>query len=123
MAEELTVFVVDDNVAVASSVEALLASIGLKVESYPSAEEFLAAFDPGRKGCLLLDIRLQGMDGLELLEVLSARKCELPIIVMSGHADEELIEKALQYGAIACLEKAFDGKKLCELVRSVMSRP
>ncbi len=122
MLTEKTVFVVDDDVAAAASVAALMMSIGLSVETFGSAEEFLGAFTGDRDGCLVLDVRLGGMDGLELQKRLAAKGCQLPVIVISGHADRELTEKALGNGAIACFEKPFEGHELCRTVQSVLAK-
>jgi len=121
MSDESTVYVVDDDEAAANSVVALMASVGLKAESFNSAEEFLAERDRNRTGCLVLDIRLKGMSGLELQEALAAQGSEIPIIFISGHADRELSEKALNYGAVTCLEKPFNGIEFCETVRAVLA--
>ena len=122
MLAQKTVFVVDDDAAAAASVAALMMSIGLTVETFGSAEEFLDAFTEDRDGCLVLDVRLGGMDGLELQKRLTARGCQLPVIVISGHADRELSEKALGNGAVACFEKPFEGHELCGIVKSVLAQ-
>lgn len=122
MSDELTVFVVDDDHAAASSVAALILSIGLQVETYDSAEAFLAAYDRNRDGCLVLDVRLKGMSGLELQEALAAAGVDIPIIVISGHADRELKHKALNTGAVACFQKPCDGNEFCDAVRSALAQ-
>ena len=121
MLDQKTVFVVDDDAAAAASLEALMMSIGLPVETFASAEAFLEAVKPGRRGCLVLDVRLGGMDGFELQRRLGQSGHDLPIIVVSGHADRELSEKALENGAVACFEKPFLGGDLCGTIRSVLS--
>lgn len=122
MADQQTVFVVDDDNAAAASLEALMMSIGLPVETYSSAEAFLESVHPQRRGCLVLDVRLGGMDGFELQKRLGELGSALPIIVVSGHADRELSDKALENGAVACFEKPFRGSELCDTICSVFSR-
>jgi two-component system response regulator FixJ len=82
-----TVFIVDDDEAVRGSLKLLLKSLNMSAEAFASAQEFLAAFDPRRGGCLVLDIRMPGMSGLELQEELNARGAMLPIIFITGHGE------------------------------------
>jgi two-component system response regulator TtrR len=85
MTSGATVFVVDDNVGVRKSVRALLESAGLSVETYASGEDFLAAYDPARAGCLVLDVRLRHASGLDLQDELRRRKAVLPVITTAGN--------------------------------------
>ena len=114
------VYIVDDDEASASSIEALLGSHGFRSEIHHSAEAFLDAYDGTRPGCLVLDVRLDGMSGLDLQRRLTATERELPTIIISGHADERWGNEAKVNGAIAFLEKPFRGKTLCELVRGTL---
>jgi len=100
-----TVFVVDDNAGVRKSLRALLESADLAVETYASAEEFLAAYNPERPGCLLLDVRLRHGSGLDLQDELRRRRALLPIIVLTGHGDVQTSVRALQAGAFDFLQK------------------
>ena len=100
-----TVFVVDDNLGVRKSLRALLESAGLAVETYASGEEFLAAYDPERPGCLLLDVRLRQSSGLDLQDELRRRKAMLPIIVLTGHGNVPTSVRALKAGAVDFLQK------------------
>ena len=115
MPDDPTVFVVDDDQAAAESVAALMMSVGRRVEIYDSAETFLAAYDGSRKGCLVLDIRLPGMSGLELQQVLVEQGIDIPVIVMSGHTPEP-------NGVAAFLEKPYSGEKLCEAIQQALAR-
>ena len=90
-----TVFVVDDNPGVRKSLRALFESAELAVETYASAEEFLAVYDPSRAGCLLLDVRLRHQSGLDLQDELRRRKAMLPIIVLTGHGTVPTSVRAL----------------------------
>ena len=115
-----TVFVVDDNVGVRTSLRALLESAGLAVETYASAEEFLAAYDPERPGCLVLDMRLQHSSGLDLQDDLRRRQATLPIIVLTGHGNVPTSVRALQAGAIDFLQKPAPPKLLLERIRAAL---
>ena len=116
-----TVFVVDDNAGVRNSLRALLESAGLAVETYASAEEFLAAYDPERPGCLVLDMRLQHhSSGLDLQDDLRRRKAMLPIIVLSGHGTVPTSVRALKAGAVDFLQKPAPPKVLLERIRAAL---
>src|SRR6185503_18336396 len=107
-----TVFVVDDNASVRRSMQALVEAAGLAVETYASATEFLAAYDPERAGCLVLDVRLRGESGLDLQDALRKRNVTLPIIVMTGYADVPTTVRAFKAGAVDFLRKPVPPKKL-----------
>jgi FixJ family two-component response regulator len=120
MTAEATVFVVDDNVGVRKSLRALLESAGLAVETYASGEEFLAAYDPERPGCLVLDVRLRHGSGLDLQDDLRRRKAMLPIIVLTGHGNVPTSVRALKAGAVDFLQKPAPPKLLLERVRAAI---
>jgi FixJ family two-component response regulator len=120
MTAEATVFVVDDNVGVRKSLRALLESAGLAVETYASGEEFLAAYDPERPGCLVLDVRLRHGSGLDVQDELRRRKTTLPIIVLTGHGDVSSSVRALKAGAADFLQKPAPPKVLLERVRAAL---
>jgi len=112
MQVNLTVFVVDDERVVRDSICALLRANGMTVEPYASAEEFLAAYQPTRRGCLVQDVRLQGMSGMELHRQLINMGSPLPVIIISGQADDEMIAQATEAGAVAVLCKPVPYQKL-----------
>jgi two-component system response regulator FixJ len=120
MTAEATVFVVDDNVGVRKSLRALLESAGLAVETYASGEEFLAAYDPERPGCLVLDVRLRHGSGLDLQDELRRRKAMLPIIVLTGHGNVPTSVRALKAGAVDFLQKPAAPKLLLERIRTAI---
>jgi two-component system response regulator FixJ len=120
MTNAATVFVLDDNVGVRKSLRALLESAGLAVETYASGEEFLAAYDPERPGCLLLDVRLQHGSGLDLQDELGRRKALLPIIVLTGHGNVPTSVRALKAGAMEFLQKPAEPKLLLERIRAAL---
>ena len=120
MTGEATVFVVDDNVGVRQSLSALLESAGIAVETYASAEEFLAAYDPERAGCLVLDVRLRHSSGLDLQDELRRRKAMLPIIVLTGHGNVPTSVRAMKAGAVDFLQKPAPPKLLLERIRAAI---
>jgi FixJ family two-component response regulator len=120
MTSGATVFVVDDNVGVRKSVRALLESAGLSVETYASGEDFLAAYDPARAGCLVLDVRLRHASGLDLQDELRRRKAVLPVIVLTGHGNVPTSVRALKAGAIDFLQKPVPPAVLLERIRAAL---
>jgi FixJ family two-component response regulator len=103
-----TIYVVDDDASVRDSARALLESYDLVVEDFDSARAFLESFDAGRKGCLLLDVNMPEMSGLELLELLRGREIGIPVIIVTAQTDAELQARAKRAGAFAFLEKPVD---------------
>jgi two-component system response regulator FixJ len=121
MSDEM-VFVVDDDADVRDSLCALLESAGVAAEAYDSARAFLDAFQPERPGCLIADIRMPDMDGLELQEELNRRSGALPVIVVTGHADVPLAVRAMKAGAVDLIEKPYDDALLLASVRRALAR-
>jgi FixJ family two-component response regulator len=121
MTPEPTVFVVDDDQAVRRFLCGLIASVDLRVEAYASAREFLDAYEPGRPGCLLLDIRMPGMSGLELQKELAERAIGLPVIILTGHGDVQLAVHAMKAGAVDFIEKPFNNELLLDRVQSAVA--
>ena len=115
-----TVFVVDDNAGVRKSLRALLEAAHFAVETYASGEEFLAAYDPERSGCLLLDVRLRQSNGLDLQDELRRRKVTLPIIVLTGHGNVPTSVRAMKAGAIDFLQKPAPPKVLLGRIRAAI---
>jgi two-component system response regulator FixJ len=121
MVAEPVVFVVDDDQAMRNSIKWLIESVGLKVETYASADELLRGYYPGRAGCLLLDVRMPGMSGLELQEYLSRHHITLPIIIITGHGDVPMSVRAMKAGAVDFIEKPFNDELLLESIRSALA--
>jgi FixJ family two-component response regulator len=115
-----TVFVVDDNRSVRKSLQALGEAAGLAVETYASAEDFLAVYDAKRPGCLVLDVRLRGKNGLDLQDELRRRNSILPIIVMTGYADVPTTVRAFKSGAIDFMRKPVSPRKLIAQIREAI---
>jgi FixJ family two-component response regulator len=106
------VFIVDDDPAARDSMAALIQSHGLQTETYDSAEDFLTRFDRARSGCLVVDVRMSGMSGLELQEQLLEEGVDLPVVVITGYADIPAAVRAMRNGAAIFLEKACGQEKL-----------
>jgi len=121
MESETTVFVVDDDAGARESVVALVGLKGLKAEGFTSAEEFLAQYDPSNKGCVVADVRMAGMSGLELLAELKARNSSLPVIVITGYADVPMAVRAMQQGAVTFLEKPCQEQELWQAVQEALA--
>lgn len=113
------VFIVDDDASIRDSIRMLSQAAGLKTRGFPSAETFLADASP-KRGCLIADVRMPGMSGMELQEEIGRRHPQLPVIVITGHADIPLAVRAMKAGAADFLEKPFDGARLMESVRRAM---
>jgi two-component system response regulator FixJ len=118
------VHVIDDDDAVRESVAFLLRSADLQVKTYESAAIFLDAIEGGVSGCVLTDVRMPGMSGIDLLRQLHRQKQHIPVVVMTGHGDVQLAVEAMKAGAVDFLEKPFDDERVLEAVRTALdSRP
>ena len=120
MEAESTVFVVDDDAELRESLGWLLESAGLRVKSYSTAQEFLAQYKSEEPGCLLLDVRMPGLSGLDLQEELRRRGVPPPIIIMTGHARVPMAVRALKGGAIDFIRKPFSDQSLLERIRQAI---
>jgi FixJ family two-component response regulator len=116
-----TVFIVDDEVAVAESLRWLIESVGLRVETFSAASEFLARYRPECAGCLVLDVRMPAMSGLELQDRLKGQGVSLPIIFVTGHGGVQTAVRALKGGAIDFIEKPFDDQRMLDLVHKALA--
>ena len=115
-----TVFVVDDDEAVRDSVRWLLESSNYKVELFDSGESFMTHYQPDQVGVLLLDVRMNGMSGLEVQDHLIARKSDLPVIMLTAYGDVQMAVTALKKGAVDFIEKPFDHAALRQLVEKML---
>lgn len=122
MNPEPTVFVVDDDEAVRGGLRRLMESVSLRVETYESAQAFLDNYHPERHGCLVLDVRMPGMGGLDLQAQLGKQGIRLPIIILTGHADVPIAVSALKAGAIDLIEKPFNGQILLDRIQHAIQR-
>ena len=115
------IYVVDDDEAVGDSIEALLSSVGYETEVFVSARQFLESFDPSGAACILLDVRMPGMDGLTLLERMGADRRGVPVIMVTGHGDVPLAVRAMQAGAADFVEKPFEEARLLQSIEVAIS--
>ncbi|EGV18426.1 response regulator FixJ [Thiocapsa marina] len=120
MTTDATVFVVDDDQAMRTSLQWLIESTGMSVQTYESADVFLASYYPGRAGCLLLDVRMPGMSGLELQSYLAREGYRLPVILITGHGDVSMAVKAMKAGAVDFIEKPFHDEDLLRSIRRAL---
>ena len=118
--EQPTVFVVDDDEAVRNSLRRLLESVGLTVEVFPSAQAFLDRVRSDAPGCLVLDVQLPGLSGLDLQTELAGKKMPLPIVFLTGHGDVPMSVKAMKAGAVEFLTKPFRQEDLVKAIRSAL---
>jgi FixJ family two-component response regulator len=116
------VFVVDDESAVGVSIKRLLHSVGLEARHFTSASEFLRAKRPDAPGCLVLDVRLPDLSGLDLQQELAKANVDLPVIFVTGHADIPMTVRAMKAGAVEFLTKPFREQELLEAVQRAISR-
>lgn len=116
-----TVFVVDDDAGMRDALVQLLETAGLQVESYTSGPDFLTAYESDRPGCLLLDMAMPGMSGLEVQAALNTLGLTIPIIFLTGHGDIPMAVRAVQAGAVDFLEKPIQGVALLERVRRALA--
>ena len=113
---EATVFIVDDDQQVRDALELLMESVGLNVVTFESAQLFLDVFEPVTPGCIVTDIRMPGMSGLELQKKLKEKKMHPPVIIITGHGDIPMAVDAMQAGAVDFIEKPFNDQRLLDSV-------
>lgn len=118
--DEQTVFVVDDEPDVRAALRLLIKSVGYQVECFESADEFFSQYHPEQQGCLILDVRMPGMSGMDLQEKLATSDAVLPIIMISGHGEIPMAVKAVQNGAIDFLQKPFSDQQLLDRIAQAM---
>jgi len=116
------VFVVDDDPSVRSSLKFLISTVGLQVETFDSAEAALQRVPLDAPSCLVLDVRLRGLSGLDLQHELEARNCQIPIVFMTGHGDIPMSVRAMKAGAVEFLTKPFRDQDLLDAVRIALER-
>ena len=117
-----TVYIVDDDSGVRSSIRVLMKSVGLPAMPFASAKEFLAAYHANSPGCLVLDIRMPGMSGLELQEALNERGAVIPVIFITGHGDIPMAVEAMRHGAFDFLQKPFRDQDLLDRIQRAIAK-
>lgn len=116
------VFVVDDDPSVRSSLKFLISTVGLRVETFDSAETALQELPADAPSCLVLDVRLRGLSGLDLQHELAARKCQIPIVFITGHGDIPMTVRAMKAGAVEFLTKPFRDQDLLDAIQIALQR-
>jgi two-component system, LuxR family, response regulator FixJ len=111
---EPTIFIIDDDLEICAALSCLFKSIHLKVEYYHSANLFLENYNSSLQGCLIIDVRMPEMSGLQLLETLHAKKNTLPIIIITGYGDIQMAVRAMKAGAVDFILKPINGQYLLE---------
>jgi FixJ family two-component response regulator len=114
------VFIVDDDEAVRNSLRLLVRSVGLTAVTFSSAQEFLATYDPTHAGCLVLDVRMPGLSGIELQQQLNLRGAIIPVIFITGHGDIPMAVEAMRQGAFDFLQKPFRDQELIDRVQRAL---
>ncbi|ONF97059.1 response regulator FixJ [Sphingomonas jeddahensis] len=122
MASEPIVYVIDDDGAARHSLEFLLDCAGIRVRSFVSADAFLAASPPLAGACVVTDVRMPGRSGIELVEEMHRRGAEVPVIVITGHADVPLAIQAMHAGVADFIEKPFDDEVMLAAIRKALAR-
>src|ERR1700723_700769 len=117
-----TVFVIDDDTLVRASIQGLLKSVSLRSEGFATAQEFLHSKGPGGPSCLILDVRLPGMNGLDFQRQLADADIHIPIIFITGHGDIPMTVKAMKSGAVEFLTKPFRDQDLLDAIHQALDR-
>ena len=115
-------YVIDDDKAVRESLRWLIESVGLPVETYASARDFTNSFSNDRPGCIVLDVRMPEISGLELQEHLKAHNIQTPIIIITGHGDVPMAVRALKNGAVDFIEKPFNDQALLDRIQHALQQ-
>jgi len=116
------VHVVDDNPAVRDAIRWLVEQVGLSARTYATAQEFLSACDPAMRGCLVLDIRMPGISGLDLQDRLQEQGIHLPVIIITGHGDVPVAVRAMKAGALEFLQKPFNDQTLLDAIHAALEK-
>lgn len=119
--EDPIVFIVDDDEAICESLRLLIADIGLEVKTFHSARQFLSDYNPSQPGCLVLDVRMSGMSGLELQTKLHELDIEIPTIIITGHGDVPMAVETLKAGALDFIEKPFRDQVLLDSIQKAIN--
>ncbi|HVP11609.1 MAG TPA: response regulator transcription factor [Phycisphaerae bacterium] len=122
MGTEPTVFVVDDEPIIRTSLERLMQSVSLKVETFATASEFLDAYTTGQPGCVVLDVRMPGISGLDLQDRMAERGVDIPIIFITAYGDVPMAVRALKGGAVDFLQKPYNNQTLLDRVQEAIEK-
>ena len=120
--QETTVYVVDDDQMVRESLEWLLQSVKLPVKLYEQGQDFLDHYQPGSPGCVVLDVRMPGINGMDLHRMLRERDPDVPVIIVTGHADVPMAIRAMKAGAFDFIEKPYNDQHMLERVQAAIAQ-
>lgn len=120
MSETALISIVDDDESIREAIQSLLRSVGFRVKTFASAEQFLQSDQIETTACLILDVRMPGMSGLELQRRLMATQCHIPIVFVTAHGDEEARSRAMQEGAVEFLLKPFSEEALLNAIQAAL---
>ncbi len=119
---EPVVFIVDDEEIIRNTIGQLVESVNLKAKAFASAQEFLGTYDPAQPGCLVLDVRMPGMSGIQLQAKLREKNVQIPIIFITGHGDVPMAVRVLKNGAVDFIEKPFRNQVLLDQIQKALAR-
>ena len=122
MDKDAVVYIVDDDEAVLDSMAVLLSTAGFNAQVFSSGSDFLDAWTPGQRGCLVLDLRMPGMSGIELLEILISKGIHIPVIIMTAHGDVKIAVRAMKLGALDFIEKPFNDDVIIESIIQALKK-
>lgn len=120
--DKYPVYVVDDDAAVRESLSAILGAVGFQVETFDSGDSFLSTLEPSTQGCLLIDVKMPGLTGLQVQKILASKSSQLLLVVMSGYGDIPSAVSAMKGGAVDFVEKPVDPDTLIEIVDGTMKQ-
>ena len=122
MQNDTVIYIVDDDAAVRDAISKLVCSVGMAAQCFVSAEDFLCEYSEEKPGCLVLDVRMNGMGGLELQQELLVRGSKIPIVIITGHGDIPMAVDALKNGAVNFIEKPFRNQSLLDAIRAAIQK-
>lgn len=122
MQSDVAIYIVDDDEAVRDSLDLLMQSVGLSATCFASAQAFLEAYDASKPGCLILDVRMPEMSGLDLQRILNEKQIYIPVIIITGHGDVPIAVRAMKAGAMDVLEKPFNDQALLDAITNAIKK-
>ena len=122
MRSDVAIYIVDDDEAIRDSLNLLMQSVGLSATCFASAHAFLDGYDASKPGCLILDVRMPDMSGLDLQRILNEKQIQIPVIIITGHADVPIAVRAMKAGAMDVLEKPFNDQALLDAITNAITK-
>ena len=122
MRSDVAIYIVDDDEAIRDSLNLLMESVGLNATCFASANAFLDGYDASKPGCLILDVRMPDISGLDLQRILNERQIQIPIVIITGHGDVPIAVRAMKAGAMNVLEKPFNDQALLDAITNAVTK-